>query len=298
MITCYARHGNVIAARGLFDQMPERDIASWSAIICCYMHRCNPSQAFLLFREMIQAGKSKPDPMILVTILSGCAESGSLGLIGKSVHAYIERNHMDVNVQLGTSLIGMYGRCGCLKSAFTVFERMPERNVMHWTSMICGLAIHGYSEEALAFFERMLGTGVRPNKVTFTGVLNACKHAGMVEAGHNYFCSMKSDFGFDPEIYHYGCMVDLLANSGMLDDAYSMIQSMKVEPNVVIEKVLQIAEPDDDGGVYTLVSDLYALGGRWNDVQKVRVLMDRLVVRKKRGSSFIEVEDLRSSSCS
>ncbi|PKU70088.1 pentatricopeptide repeat-containing protein At5g56310 isoform X1 [Dendrobium catenatum] len=316
MITCYARHSNIYAAREVFNEMPQRDIASWSAIICAYLHSGNPSHAFSLFREMNLGRKIKPDALILVAMLSGCADSGSLGFHGKSIHAYMERNHMDVSVQLGTSLIDMYAKSGCLKNAFFVFERMPERNVMHWTAMICGLASHGHCDEALAFFERMKATGVRPNEITFTGVLNAFRHAGLVEAGYSYFCNMMNEFGFEPGIHHYGCMVDLFANSGRIQDALSLIQSMKVEPNVVIwtsllsackryrnfemaekviAEVLLIAEPDDDGGVYALVSDLYALGGRWNDVQKVRGLMERLNVKKKRGSSFIEMENLEDN---
>ncbi|KAK8954000.1 Pentatricopeptide repeat-containing protein [Platanthera zijinensis] len=316
MITCHARRGNIAFARELFNQMPQRDVASWSAIIWAYLHSGNPSHAFFLFREMNLAGKTKPDPLVLVTMLSSCAGSSSSALLGKSIHAYIVRNRLSTGVQLGTSLISMYAKAGCLNSAFYVFEKMPDRNVMHWTAMICGLAVHGHCDEALFFFERMKPAGIMPNEITFTGVLNACRHAGRVEAGRNFFSTMTDEFGLEPGIHHYGCMIDLLANAGKLDDAFSMIRSMKIEPNVVIwtsllsackrylnfemaekviAEVLQITEPNDDGGVYTLVSDLYALGGRWNDVQKVRELMDRLRVKKKRGcSSFIDRDGLRS----
>lgn len=314
MITCHARHGNIPAARAAFDETPNPDVASWSAIIGAYLLSGDPSRAFSLFREMNLAGKIKPDALILATALSGCADSGSLGFHGRSIHAFTERNGMGVTVQLGTSLIDMYAKSGRLKNAFFVFEKMPERNVVHWTAMICGLASHGHCDEALAFFERMKEAGVRPNEITFTGVLNAVRHAGLVQAGYGYFCGMK-EFGFEPGIHHYGCLVDLFASSGRIEDALSLIQSMKVKPNMVIwtslltackryrdfemaekviEEVLQMAEPDDDGGVYALVSDLYALGGRWSDVQKVRGLMERLNVKKKRGSSFIEMESFRS----
>ncbi|XP_008795784.2 pentatricopeptide repeat-containing protein ELI1, chloroplastic-like [Phoenix dactylifera] len=312
MLTCYSRHGRLGEARSLFNSMKEKDIVSWSAMIGGYMDAGHRTHGLALFREMMKAGHPKPDPLMLVTLLSGCASTGSLRLLGKSIHAYAEKNGIEVNVQLGTSLIDMYARSGCLISAFRVFERMRERNVMHWTAMICGLAMHGHGKEAVAFFDRMREVGVRPNEITFTGVLSACCHAGLIEEGQRYFCSMVEEFGYKPQIHHYGCMVDLFAKAGRLEDAYAIIESMRMEPNIIvwtcflaackkyknfeiaekgIEKVLSMAIPNEDGGVYALISDLYALGGRWNDVERVRKLMDKHSVKKSRGSSFLEVEE-------
>ncbi|XP_073108306.1 pentatricopeptide repeat-containing protein At5g66520-like [Elaeis guineensis] len=312
MLTCYSRHGRLSKARSLFNSMKEKDIVSWSAIIGGYMDAGHRTQGLELFQEMMKTGHLKPDSLMLVTLLSGCASTGSLQLLGKSIHAYAVKNGIEINVQLGTSLIDMYARSGCLISAFRVFERMRERNVMHWTAMICGLAMHGHGKEAVAFFDRMREVGVRPNEITFTGVLSACCHAGLIEEGQRYFCSMVQEFGYKPQIHHYGCMVDLFAKAGRLEDAYAIIESMRMEPNIIvwtcflaackeyknfeiaekgIEKVLSMTIPDEDGGVYTLISDLYALGHRWNDVERVRKLMDVHSVKKSRGSSFIEVEE-------
>ncbi|KAJ0982986.1 hypothetical protein J5N97_011241 [Dioscorea zingiberensis] len=308
MITCFARHDDLSAARSLFNAMPERDVASWSAIIGGYMARTCRTQGLALFREMMEGGQVMPDQLMLVTVLAGCANTGSFTLLGKSIHAYCEKHGMEINVQLGTSLIDMYMKSGCLMSAFKVFERMPERNVMHWTAMICGLAFNGHGNDALAFFREMRQARVKPNEITFTGVLNACCHAGLVEEGQKYFCSMVEEFSLDPGIHHYGCMVELFAKVGRLEDAYDVIQSMKVEPNIivwtsllaackkhgkfevaekVIDKVLAMVVPDEDGGIYTLISDLYAMVGRWSDAERVRMLMDENNVKKNRGSSFI-----------
>ncbi|KAH7661967.1 Tetratricopeptide-like helical domain-containing protein [Dioscorea alata] len=308
MITCLARHDDLSAARSLFNSMPERDIASWSAIIGGYMARSCRTQGLALFRDMMALGQVIPDQLILVTVLSGCASTGSFTLLGKSIHGYCVKHDLEINVQLGTSLIDMYMKCGCLMSAFKVFERMPERNVMHWTAMICGLALHGHGDDALAFFREMRLAGVRPNEITFTGVLNACCHAGLVKEGQKYFDSMVEEFGLEPGIHHYGCMVELFAKVGRLDDAYGVILSMKIEPNIVvwtsllaackkhgkfevaekvIDKVLVVVDPDEDGGIYTLISDLYAMVGRWSDAERVRMSMDKNSVKKNRGSSFI-----------
>lgn len=308
MISGYAKQGEIGRARLLFEEMPDRDVASWSAMIGGYASLGEWAQAFQLFRELMWGEELKPDQSTLVTLLSCCAARASTRLLGKSIHAYSLKSGMEINVQLGTALVDMYAKSGCLRSASLMFHRMPEKSVMPWSAMICGLAAHGRGEEAMAFFRRMKEQRVRPNEITFTGVLNACCHAGLVEEGRKNFRAMTEEFGLTAGVHHYGCMVDLLGKAGLLDEAYDLVRKMKVEPNIVIltsllascrthrnlaiaekliERVLRMANPDGDGGVYTLVSDLYALGGRWGDAERVRTLMDRARVKKRRGFSAI-----------
>ncbi|CAA7409142.1 unnamed protein product [Spirodela intermedia] len=308
MISGYAKQGEISRARLLFEEMPERDIASWSAMIGGYVGQGEWAQAFRLFRELMWAEELKPDQSTLVTLLSCCAARASTRLLGKSIHAYSQKSGMEINVQLGTALVDMYAKSGCLRSANLVFHRMPDKNVMPWSAMICGLATHGRGEEAMAFFRRMKEQGVRPNEITFTGVLNACCHAGLVEEGKKNFHAMTEEYGLTAGVHHYGCVVDLLGKAGLLEEAYDLVRKMKVEPNIVIltsllasckthrnlavaekliERVLGMANPDVDGGVYALVSDLYALGGRWGDAERIRTLMDRDSVKKRRGFSAI-----------
>lgn len=317
MISCYINNGDLTSARSVFNSMEERDIASWSAMIGGYMNKGYRINGFLLFREMMKVDERlKPDELMLVTLLSGCAGTGSLSLAGKSIHGYATRNCIEVNMQLGTKLIDMYSRCGCLRSAALVFDRMPTRNLVHWTAMICGLANHGHGEEAVMYFDAMKEAGIKPNDITFTGVLNACCHAGLVVKGQEYFLSMVEEHRLEPSIHHYGCIVDLFAKNGRLEDAYAIVENMKVEPNIivltallagckmyekfqiaekVIDRVLRMVIPDDNGGVYSLISDLYAMGGKWNDVERIRRLIDARNVKKNRGASFVEMEELRLS---
>ncbi|MQM09524.1 hypothetical protein Taro_042399 [Colocasia esculenta] len=313
MISGYAKQGDVAHARFLFDGMCERDIASWSAMISGYIGRGRWASALQLFRELVWSEELKPDQLTLVTLLSCCATMASMRLLGKSIHAYAKKNGLALNMQLGTALIDMYAKSGCLRSAYLVFHRMSHRNVMSWSAMICGLALHGCGKEALALFECMKKAKVQPNEITFTGVLNACCQAGLVEEGRKYFHSMTEEFGLQPSIHHYGCMVDLLGKPGKLDEAYELIKEMKVEPNIVIltsllasckthrcfeiaesliGRILEMVNPEEHGGVYTLISDLYALVGKWDDVARIRTLMDRANVKKKRGSSSLQMMGL------
>lgn len=308
MISGYSRTGDVDRARAVFEEMPLRDVASWSAMIAAYVNSGNPNRGLALFRDMMARETSKTDKVILGSVLSGCAHMGSLGvLVGKSAHGFITKNGWELNVELGTVLVDMYAKCGYMKNARQVFELMPERNVVTWTALICGSAQNGFSKEALTLFETMQTAGVRPNELTLTGILSACMHTGLVDEGRKYF-KMIEELGLEPRIQHYGCMVDILGKAGRLDEAYEIIRTMRLEPNAVvwgsflsacreheqfemaekvIDQVLKMVKPENDGGVYSLISDLYVLGEQWDKAQRLRKLMGEENVRKARGSSFI-----------
>lgn len=310
MITGYSRSRNINKARAVFEEMPVRDVASWSAMITAYVNNGVWDKGLSLFREMMMIGEPKPDKMTVGSVLSGCANMGSIGLlVGKLLHAFILKNGWELNVEISTVLVDMYAKCGFLKNASLVFDLMKERNVITWTALICGGAQHGFSQEALTLFKMMQETGVRPDELTFTGVLNACAHTGLVEDGRRYF-KMIEEYGVEPRIQHYGCMVDLFGKAGLLEEAYEVIKTMKFEPNIVIwasflsackehkqfdmaerviERVLRKIKPENDGGVYALISDLYVLNEKWDEAERVRKLMLNQNVRKARGSSFIKI---------
>ncbi|KAF5729242.1 pentatricopeptide repeat-containing protein [Tripterygium wilfordii] len=308
MITGYSNSGDLSKAYAIFEEMPARDVSTWSAMISAYCNRGKENEGLTLFREMLTNEGLKPDPMTVVSVLCGCAQMGSPGLLaGKSVHTYTVKNGWELDVKIGTVLVNMYAKCGYLKIASRVFEMMQDRNVITWTALICGSAQHGYGKEALSIFEMMQNASINPNEMTFTGILTACAHTGLVDDGRKYFKMIK-EYGLEPTIHHYGCMVDLFGRAGLLEEAHDVIRKMKFEPNIniwgsflsackehkqfvmaerVIEQVLKVIRPETDGGVYSLIADLFVLNERWDDAERVRRLMLNQNVKKVRGSSFI-----------
>jgi len=308
MITGFSRSGNVTKSRALFDQMPIRNIASWSAMIAAYINTGHQKKGHQLFRNMLTDENLKPDEFTLCAVLKGCGRMRTVGFVlGKSIHGFIMRNQCQLNVELGTALVDMYARYGLLKAAMVVFDVMHETNVVSWTALICGAGQHGYVKEAKTMFDRMQEAGVRPNELTFTGILSACVHAGLVDEGRAYFKLIEA-YGLTPNIHHYGCMVELFGKAGELEDAYEVIMGMQTEANVkiwgsflnsckvqdnfkmaerVINKVVETLRPEKDGGVYTLIADLFVMGEKWDDAERIRRLMVTQNVKKARGVSFI-----------
>lgn len=306
MLVGYAKSGQFDAARRVFDEMPRRDIASWNALISCYEQSGRPKEALDLFHEL-QHADATPDQVTLVAALSACSQLGALEL-GCWIHAYMEKNKLELNFHLTTSLIDMYSKCGDVDKALHVFGRVSKRDVFVWSAMIAGLAMHGRGREALDLFEQMQEAKVEPNTVTFTNILCACSHAGLVEEGRLYFSQMLPVYGISPTADHYSCMVDILGRAGLLEEARGYVENMPMPPGAsawgallgacAVHKNVELGElackhllelQPRNHGAYVILSNLYARSGKWDAVAMLRKLMKDGSLKKEAGCSCIEV---------
>ncbi|XP_020686721.1 pentatricopeptide repeat-containing protein At1g05750, chloroplastic isoform X1 [Dendrobium catenatum] len=307
MISGYLKCGFVDKARHSFDSMPRKDLVSWSTMISGYAQHGHSSDTLALFHEM-QIRGVRPDETTLVSVLSACTNLFALEQ-GKWVHAYIRKQAFQINLFLGTTLVDMYMKCGCTKTALEIFDEMEEKSISTWNALILGLAMNGFFKEALEKFSNMERCGVLPNETTFVGVLGACRHGGLVDKGWEYFNSMKHIYNLEPNIKHYGCMVDLLGRAGLLNDAKKLIKDMPIAPDVstwgallgackkhgntdigegVGRKLIEF-EPQHDG-FHILLSNIYASKGKWDNQMEVRSLMKKRKVVKIPGCSIIEAD--------
>ncbi|KAK9116628.1 hypothetical protein Sjap_015575 [Stephania japonica] len=310
IVNANVKLGCIDNARVLFERMPLRNVVSWSCMINGYVKCGGYREALGLFREMqaLEGDSVKPNEFTMSSVLSACGGLGALEH-GKWAHAYIGKCGMAVDAVLGTSIIDMYVKCGSVERARCVFDELGARkDVMAWSAMMSGLAMHGRSEECIALFSEMQMHGVRPNAVTFLGVLCACVHGGLVNEGRDYFERMDSEFGITPQIQHYGCLVDLYARAGLIAEAWKIVKSMPMKPDVLVWgallsgsrmhqdiktcelslKELIELEPNNSGA-HVLLSNVYAKTGRWEDVRHVRNLMEAKRIKKVPGCSTVEV---------
>ncbi|KAM1184087.1 hypothetical protein ACFX19_002357 [Malus domestica] len=310
-INLYSKAGEFENARNLFDQNPDRKLGSWNAIIGGLSQGGRAKEAIDTFIQLRKCG-FLPDDVTMVSVTSACGSLSDLGLalqLHKCVYQAaknVDKLKLNTSLMMLNSLIDMYGKCGRMDLAYRVFSRMEQRNVSSWTSMIVGYAMHGHVNEALECFRCMREAGVRPNHVTFVGVLSACVHGGNVQDGRFYFDMMKNTYGIKPHLQHYGCMVDLLGRVGLLEEARKMVEEeMPMKANSVVwgclmgacekhENVkmgewvaehLQELEPWNDGA-YVVLSNIYASRGLWKEVERVRLIMYRRKLAKVPGYSM------------
>ncbi|KAL2925289.1 hypothetical protein RDABS01_023334 [Bienertia sinuspersici] len=306
LVAFYSKCGELGIARKVFDKMPQRSVVAWNTMISGYEQNGYCKNAVELYNLMINSGFN-PDSTTFVGVLSACAQLGALEL-GSLVHDYVNNHRIEVTVNLGTSLINMYAKCGNVRKAREVFDSMRDKNVVTWTTMISGYGIHGHVKEAMEIFRLMKCYGPSPNEITFVAILSACAHAGMVNEGRAIFSSMRDDYRMAAQIEHHVCMVDLLGRAGLLIEAYNyakelkrpspaiwtaMIGACKMHKNLDLgveaaEKLLAI-EPDNPGH-YVMLSNVYALAGKMERVEKIRNVMIKKRLKKHVGYSTIEVE--------
>lgn len=307
LMDVYCKCGQVTHARKMFNDMPARNVVFWNIMIKIYVENSEYKDALQLFRQMQLEGM-RADKVTMTSLVLACTHLGALE-VGKWLHAYTKREGIEMDVVLGTALVDMYAKCGCVENAVEMFDEMPHKNVMTWTALIRGLAMCGHGEKALQVFDEMRRSDVKPDSITYVGVLTACSHAGLVEEGRAHFGSMLSVYNIEPTIEHFGCMVDMFGRAGDLEKAVDLVRTMPMRPdNFVlggllaacrIQNNVEIAETTarklleldpDHAGTYVLLSNIYSAIGKREEAERVRSLMEERKVRKPPGCSMVEID--------
>ncbi|XP_078444092.1 pentatricopeptide repeat-containing protein At2g34400-like [Wolffia australiana] len=235
LLGVYARCGAIDIARQLFDEMPSRDTAAWTAMISQYSENNRAGEALALFKDMMEVGVAADEGAIL-------AAANAAGLLhDREVAEFVGgcacRQGIGGAIRVANALMLMRARCGDVDGACEIFGGMAERTAVSWTTMIQVLGMHGRGEELLVRFCQMRMAGVAPDEVCFVGVLSGCNRAGMVAAARQCFREMEDEHGLRPWIEHCSSMVDLLCREGLLEEAVGFMEGMPMRPDERMKKV-------------------------------------------------------------
>ncbi|XP_010518149.1 PREDICTED: pentatricopeptide repeat-containing protein At2g45350, chloroplastic [Camelina sativa] len=308
MIDGYAKLGFVHQAKTLFEQMPHRDVVSYNSMMAGYVQNRYHMEALEIFSDMEKESHLLPDETTLVIVLSAIAQLGRL-FKAMDVHLYIVEKQFFLGGKLGVALIDMYSKCGSIQHAMLVFKGIENKSIDHWNAMIGGLAIHGLGESAFDMLLQIERRSIKPDDITFVGVLNACSHSGLVKEGILCFELMRRKHKIEPRLQHYGCMVDILSRSGSIELAKNLIEEMPIEPNDVIWRTFLTAcnhhmefetgelvgkhlilQAGYNPSSYVLLSNMHASFGKWKDVRRIRTMMKERQIEKVPGCSWIELD--------
>ncbi|KAH7574912.1 hypothetical protein JRO89_XS02G0021100 [Xanthoceras sorbifolium] len=309
LVSGFAKWGDMESASELFNEMPEKNPVSWTALIAGYARNGLGDKSLELFRKMMFL-RIRPDQFTFSSCLCACSSIASLKH-GKQIHGYLIRINFRPNTIVVSSLIDMYAKCGSLEVGRRVFYLTDNKqDPVLWNTMISALAQHGYGEEAIEMFDDMVRSGVKPERITFVVVLNACSHSGLVQEGLRYFESMTRDHGIVHDQEHYACLIDLMGRAGCFDQLMNQLEKMpceldgriwnallgasRIHGNIELgrkaaERLIEL-EPQSSAA-YVLLSSIYSALGKWDLVEKVRQLMEERQVKKERAISWIEIEN-------
>ncbi|XP_073156987.1 pentatricopeptide repeat-containing protein At1g31920-like [Henckelia pumila] len=307
LLTMYGRCGVIGYSTKVFDEMLEKDVVSWSSMISAYVD-CNCAWNSLMVFKDIMMVNGKPNTVTLVSLVAACTKLLNIR-VGKSFHSYIIRNAIELDVSLATAILNMYSKYGLVKEAFHIFNSVGNKYVQSWTVMISCLADYGHGKEAISLFTRMEKTGLLPDRMSFSAILSACSHNGLVNEASELFEKMVNVYSILPTLEHYGCMVDLLGRAGKIEEAYRLIMSMPMEPNSVIlrsylssckhqghvhsadshlMKLLLEKEPEI-GANYVIAGSVSTLLGCGSGINNTRNYMKQKGMKKVPGCSWVHL---------
>lgn len=304
LVDMYAKCGELGHARKLFDEMPERNVVSWSGMIYGYAQMGEDKEALCLFKSALEGGLGLND-FTFSSVIRVCGNSTLLEL-GRQMHSLCVKMNCDSSSFVGSSLICLYSKCGVVENAYRVFDEVVDKNLGMWNAMLIACAQHGHTVKVFELFEKMKSCGMKPNFITFLCALHACSHAGLVKEGNYYFMLMKEN-GIEPGDQHYASMVDLLGRAGKLQEALKIIEEMPIQPTESVwgalligcrlhantelaayaaDRILELGSVSS--GFHVLLSNAYSAVGRYEEAAKARKMLRDLGVKKETGLSWVE----------
>lgn len=305
MINVYSKCGRIEDAKQIFESMETKSLISWNSMIVGLSQNGCPIEALDLFCKMNEMGL-RTDKFSLASAISACASIASLEL-GEQIFCRTAIIGLEFDQVVSTSVIDLYCKCGFVKNGRKLFDRLIKFDEVSWNSMLIGYATNGYGNDALNLFNDMRRAGVAPTEITFTGVLSACDHCGLVEEGQKWFYAMKHYYHVDPGIEHYSCMVDLFSRAGWLEEAMNLIEEMPFKADAsmwssvlrgcvthgnksigrkVAERITDI-DPENSGA-YMQLSSIFATSKDWERSAQIRDLMRDKRIQKNPGCSWAE----------
>ncbi|XP_025012720.2 pentatricopeptide repeat-containing protein At4g15720 [Ricinus communis] len=311
LVDMYGKCNDVDGAKRVFDLMDYKNVVSWTSMIAAYAQNARGNEALEVFRQFNSLVQERSNHFMLASVINACASLGKL-VSGKVAHGAVIRSGYEVNDVVASALVDMYAKCGCFSYSDKVFRQIPNPSIIPYTSMIAGAAKYGLGKVSLQLFEDMVRRRIKPNDVTFVGVLHACSHSGLVNEGLQHLNSMYGKHGIMPDVKHYTCVVDMLSRSGRLDEAYQLAKSIRVNPSegallwgtllsasrlqgrvdVAVEASKWLIESNQQvAGTYVTLSNTYALAGEWENAYYLRSQMKRVGVYKEPGCSWVEIKD-------
>ncbi|KAG0454834.1 hypothetical protein HPP92_024126 [Vanilla planifolia] len=207
LMDVYAKCSDLDALTKIFSMLCLKNDVSWNTMIVGHVQSGFAEYALQLFRQM-RFLNIRSTEVTYSSVLRACASIAAIELAGQ-IHALVMKTPFNDDNAVSNSLVDSYAKCGNILYPRKVFDLMKEHDVISWNSLISGYAVHGLGIDALSLFRKMIDEGTKANGVTFVGVLSACSNMGLVNEGQHLFSSMTQDYGIEPSMEHYTCMVRL-----------------------------------------------------------------------------------------
>ncbi|KAL5992836.1 hypothetical protein ACLOJK_013755 [Asimina triloba] len=216
----YTRFGLMDDARRIFDEMSDRDLGCWNAMISGYCQNGKAAEALWLFEEMMTNGV-RMDSVTMASILPICAQLDDL-LCGRLIHLYVIKHGLDLDVFVSNALIFMYAKLDCMREAQKVFDDMVVKDLVSWNSVI---SMYDQANEPIAvvhLFTEMKGNGFQPDMLTLVSLASAAAQLGNSQNGKVVHGFVVRKEWISQDIFVSNAIVDMYAKTGKMDYAQKL----------------------------------------------------------------------------
>ncbi|MCO5592517.1 hypothetical protein L7F22_046520 [Adiantum nelumboides] len=203
------------------------DVVLGSSLVSMYGVCNDVKSARLVFDSM-----NEHNSITFTNLLTVCADLGAL-TEGKWLHAYLIEREVELDVVINTALVNMYGKCGLLDTAWSIFLDMPERNSKSWNAMLAAYTQQGQGKRAVELIAVMAQSGIALDETSFVLIFSACSHSGLIDECCCFFLLMSRIYCISPVVDHYNCLLDMLGRAGRLDEAEAILRNMPLPPTRV-----------------------------------------------------------------
>lgn len=214
----------------MFDEMSERDVPAWNAMLSGLCRNARAAEAVGLFGRMVGEGVAG-DTVTVSSVLPMCVLLGDQ-VLALVMHVYAVKHGLDKELFVCNALIDVYGKLGMLEEAQCVFHGMECRDLVTWNSIISGCEQRGQTAAALKMFQGMRGSGVSPDVLTLVSLASAIAQGGDGRSAKSLHCYvMRRGWDVD-DIIAGNAIVDMYAKLSNIEAAQRMFDSMPVQDSV------------------------------------------------------------------
>ncbi|KAI3790255.1 hypothetical protein L2E82_03171 [Cichorium intybus] len=182
LINNYSKCDNLTYARTLFDEMPERNISSWSSMISAYTQHGYCEEAWMMFLMFQRSSDETPNEYVLASVIRTATQLESV-IKGSQLHGLVVKTGLDQDVYVGSSLVNFYSKINKIEDARMIFDDLPIKNAVTWTTILAGYARVGKSEVSLQLLTQMKESNVVPDRYVLSSALSACSIIGFFKGG-------------------------------------------------------------------------------------------------------------------
>ncbi|KAL4312310.1 hypothetical protein GQ457_01G031280 [Hibiscus cannabinus] len=308
LLNFYSKYRLPMDAMKVFDEMPERDEVCYGAVIVGLAQNSKMIESLSLFAEMRSCNVGST--MYSVSgALRAVADLAALEQC-RMIHGHAVVTGFDKNVIVGSALVDGYGKSGLVLDARKVFdENVDVMNIVGWNALMASYAQQGDANSVIELFQTMADRGFVPDEYSFLAALSVFYNAGLVGEAEMWLKRMKVEYGIEPWLEHYTCLIGALGRAGRLEDAERIATTMPFNPDAAVwrsllsscahhgeaDMALRMArrllelDPHDDSA-YSIAANVLSASGRWAEVADMRKSMKDWRVKKEGGKSWIEVK--------